>query len=361
GVSSLFTVEFYDEISRYLKDDGLLCQWMHGYELSDELLLSVLAALDSRFPDYRVYRVGNRDWLILASKQEDGVGELHGEVFEQWTDFAADAALLGIHHRSQIDALLVANDEMLRPYLRTRQANSDARPILDNGAEKARFFRRSAEALLELRFIPLPLAEIFGGLERRPYTERIPDRRTDEHVLEEPERALFLMRLFDLDDHGDYVGSAAIGSYFTQRANLAGKPGDAVIAKAWLDAVYGVYYEAAPWIRLEQTPFWAEVLETARSNRVTEPVRRAVELFDAALRQDGGQMRALAMAEIESDDSLVHGRILTLTAALGLAADGASVEERRSFAAEFMREHVAEGSITSEDIAYEIMVAWMEQ
>ncbi|NVB39154.1 hypothetical protein G6O69_15030 [Pseudenhygromyxa sp. WMMC2535] len=362
GVSSLFTVEFYEEISRYLKDDGLLCQWVHGYELSDELLLSVFAALDSRFADYRVYRVGDRDWLILASKQEDGVGRLSAAPLSDWPELKADAALLGIGHVSQIDALLVANDELLRPYLRGVEPNRDTHPLLDTGAEKARFFRRSAEAMLELRFIPLPIAEIFGGLERAPYEydERIPDRRTDEHVLEEPERALFSMRLFELDDHRSYAGSAAIDSYFTQRDNLAESPGDPATAKAWLDAVYGVYYEAAPWIRLEDTDFWAEVLETARSESVTDPVHRGVELFDAALRRDGPRMQALAAAEFTAEDSLVHERILALIGALGLTKSGAGLTERQAFAAERMRPYAASPAATSEDLAYEILVTWME-
>src|SRR5690554_6657968 len=124
---------------------------MHGYELSDPLLLSVLAAVDREFVDYQIYRVGSRDWLILAAMQEDGVGDLDPRALA-WPDLAAEAEVLGIHATSQIEALLVANDELLHPYLSGVTPNTDVRPILDNGAEQARFFRRSAEALLELRF-----------------------------------------------------------------------------------------------------------------------------------------------------------------------------------------------------------------
>jgi spermidine synthase len=104
GVSSLFTVEFYREIKRYLADDGVLGQWMHGYELSDELLLSVLAAVDREFADYQIYRVGNRDWLILAATQENGVGELDPRALE-WPDLLAEAEVLGIFDVTQISVL----------------------------------------------------------------------------------------------------------------------------------------------------------------------------------------------------------------------------------------------------------------
>src|SRR5690606_6762639 len=66
GVSSLFTVEFYQEAKRYLKPGGVLAQWLQGYELSDELLLTVLAALDQEFSDYQILRVGASDWVILS-------------------------------------------------------------------------------------------------------------------------------------------------------------------------------------------------------------------------------------------------------------------------------------------------------
>ncbi len=363
GVSSLFTVEFYAEIERYLADDGILGQWMHGYELSDELLLSVLAAVDQSFPDYKIYRVGNRDWLILASKMPGGVGELDADALA-WPDLHAEAVLLGIHAKSQIDALFVANDELLRPYLSTLQPNTDARPLLDNGAERARFFRRSAEALLELRFYPAPLAEVLGGVERAPYSEAgaIPDLRSDEHVLEEPERALMLMRTWARDDRtGTYSSGAAMRSYFTQRDNIASNPGDREHAEAWLDSVYGVYHEAAPWIALAETGFWAEVLETARSSSVTPEVRRAVELFDALLRRDGVKLWAHVEGELASAEPLLAPRILALAGAVALVLNEATAEQRHAFAAEHMRPHMSEPTETSEDIAFAMIVAWMEQ
>lgn len=360
GVSSLFTVEFYAEIKRYLADGGILGQWMHGYELSDELLLSVLAAVDSSFADYEIYRVGHRDWLILAATTEGGVGALDPAALA-WPDLHAEAVLLGIHSKSQIDSLFVANDELLRPYLSTLQPNTDARPLLDNGAERARFFRRSAEALLELRFYPLPLAEVLGGVAREPYSEGILDYRTDEHVLEEPERALYLMQTWEREDRdGSYSGGAAMRSYFTQRDNLASKPGDPTYAKAWLDAVYGVYHETAPWIALAETKFWAEVLTTARSSAVTPEVRRAVELYDALLRRDGAAVWAGVEAELASGSELVRPRILALAGAVALVLIDASAEQRQAFAVEHMRPHMVDPTVTSEDIAYAMVVAWME-
>jgi hypothetical protein len=359
GVSSLFTIEFYAEIKRYLADDGILGQWMHGYELSDELLLSVLAAVDRSFEDYRIYRVGNRDWLILAATQPGGVGTLDPAALE-WPDLKAEAALLGIHAASQIESLLVADDELLRPYLRTLEPNTDAHPLLDNGAEKARFFRRSAEALLELRFYPVPLVEVLGEFPRAPYTEQIPDHREDQHVLEEQERALLLLRLFDSHDDGAYAGASAMRSYFTQADNLAAKPGDPETVEAWVEAVYGVYHVTAPWVALEGSGFWNEVKTIAASDKVTPAGRRAIAIFDALLRHDGAALWTELQAEYADADGLLDDRLLALAGAVALVLTDASAEERHAFAAEHMRPLVVDPPAVSEDIAFAIVTAWVE-
>jgi spermidine synthase len=363
GVSSLFTVEFYQEIRRYMAPGGLLGQWMHGYELSDPLLLSVLAAVDREFADYRLYRVGDRDWLILAAREPDGVGTLHADPLAQWPDLQSDAGLLGISALDQIDSLLVATDELLHPYLVGIEPNSDTHPILDNGAERARFFHESAEALLELRFVPLPLIEVFGGWPQPHYATRISDRRADKHVIDEPERALLQMRMFEHDDRRTHAGGASMLSYLTAHDNLGLFEGLAPveIQDAWFNSVYAVYHETAPWIDLASTKFWAEVVASAKPERVGERAARSVVLLDAAIHRRGPELSSIARAELDllaSEGAHLHPRFLALAGAMGLVLEGASFAERRAYADEYMRPHA--GGETSGDIAYAVIVAWME-
>jgi predicted membrane-bound spermidine synthase len=359
GVSSLFTVEFYQEIRRYMAPGGLLGQWMHGYELSDELLLSVLAAVDREFADYRLYRVGDRDWLILAAQEDDGIGALHGEPLTAWPMLTDEAALLGITALDQVEVLAVASDELLRPYLAGVAPNRDTHPLLDNGAETARFFRASAEALLELRFIPLPLLEVFGGWPQSSYATRMSDRREDLHVLDEPERALRNMRLFAIEDRS-YGG--AISAYLEARdaldtaANLDAGNIDEATREVWFAGVYAVYLETAPWLDLRMTEFWTEVLTAATPERVGARNARAIELLDAVMRRDPA-LRQLAQAELDAGDSPLHPRLLALAGAIGLVLDGASASERAAYAEQHMSPLVS--GETSEDIAYAVVVAWM--
>jgi spermidine synthase len=367
GVSSLFTVEFYQEIRRYMAPGGLLGQWMHGYELSDPLLLSVLAAVDREFPDYRLYRVGDRDWLILAAQDEDGIGALHGEPLAEWPDLKSDAALLGISALDQVESLVVGTDELLHPYLATVEPNRDTHPILDNGAERARFFRESAEALLELRFIPLPLIEVFGGWPQPHYATRISDQRSDKHVIDEPERALLLMRMFERDDRQPHAGGGAMTTYLQARDSLDTAQGlgdgkvDTETQDAWFEAVYAVYHETAPWLDLRETEFWREVVATAKPERVGESVARAIAVLDAAVHRRGAALHQLSVAELDrlaTEGSHLHPRLLALAGAMGLVLEDAGLDQRRAYADQYMRPHA--GGEASGDIAFAVILAWME-
>src|SRR5690606_33533726 len=97
-------------------------------------------------------RVGASDWVIL-SVAEGELGQL-SELPLSWPLMRPELELLGLHDVGQADNLMVANRRMLRPFLAGRPANSDAMPLLDTGAERARFLKESAGFLHRLRWTP---------------------------------------------------------------------------------------------------------------------------------------------------------------------------------------------------------------
>lgn len=70
GVAGLFTKEFYEHLQHFLKPGGVLVQWVHGYEFSDELLVSILSALDE-FEHFEIYSVPHNpgDFIIVAGNE----------------------------------------------------------------------------------------------------------------------------------------------------------------------------------------------------------------------------------------------------------------------------------------------------
>jgi hypothetical protein len=143
GVAGLFTSEFYSRVKRYMAPGGVLGQWLHTYELNDDLVLTVLAAIHHNFSDYRIYAVNASDLLIVAVA-EGQLPRPDWSVFE-WPEVKRDLCHFYPITPHDLDALLLTSRAALGPLLdETAAVNSDFFPVLDLGAERARFLRQSA-------------------------------------------------------------------------------------------------------------------------------------------------------------------------------------------------------------------------
>jgi predicted membrane-bound spermidine synthase len=158
GTADLFTVEFYQRVSQFLAQGGVLAQWMQIYELTDDLFISVVAALDSVFPSYRAYLVGDSDVAIVA-----GMADLREP---DWSVLGSDAfsrltAQTPPFRAEHMASLLLFDETTFRPLLdRGVSTNSDFRPVLDLGAERARFDASRAEGLYSLGVSRVDLARL---------------------------------------------------------------------------------------------------------------------------------------------------------------------------------------------------------
>ena len=149
GVSSLFTKEFYTQVDRHLSPNGVFGQWIHLYEIDDELILGILAALHQRFPSYALYYTAPMDMLIVASRQ-DSLPAPDRAVL-RFPGIAADLKRVVPITAQTLDALRAGGRSTLGPLLdRGVIANSDFEPLLDLGAERGRYLSRTAEGFASL-------------------------------------------------------------------------------------------------------------------------------------------------------------------------------------------------------------------
>lgn len=356
GVSSLFTVEFYREAKRYLKPGGVLAQWIQGYELSDELMVSVLAALEQEFEDYLVVRIGSLDWVIL-SVAEGEVGQLGADPID-WEGMKESLSVIGVHDIAQIDGLIVANRRILGPYLGDKTANSDALPLLDTGAERARFMRDAAEILPSIRWTAAPVVEVLGGIKRRPYPAGgIGDLR-EPHVLKETEQAVTLMRAFEDPDTpvAEAVSVNAMLAWFQAAQRVEGdEQGD----ERWNDfliSTYGVFKETVSHLPIHETPWWAEVRRLVAVHGAPADIKAAVEMLDALSAADAERLLPSVERALENQDYPLPYPLVTIAGVIGHEAAGSSPQERRAFAEKYMMK-VGEGD-SSDDRAYQVLRAF---
>ena len=153
GVSSLFTTEFYARIVPLLSPHGIFGQWVQLYELNDDLVVSVLAALHRHFKSYHLFLLGNGDLLVLASNMPT-LPAPDWSVFT-WPTVTESLQPFIPLTPDDLDAMRLLDRAALTPLLDAwKEYNSDFFPTLDVGAEQARYMGTSARGFVGLRTGP---------------------------------------------------------------------------------------------------------------------------------------------------------------------------------------------------------------
>ncbi|HJQ10056.1 MAG TPA: hypothetical protein VJ840_03420, partial [Gemmatimonadaceae bacterium] len=156
GVAGLFTSEFYARIKQYLAPGGVLAQWMHLYEMNDDLVLSMLAALQQNFPAYDVYLSDESDIVVIATTAAT-VPAPDWRVTD-WPRVAEDLASVTSLTPSALASLQLADSRALSPLVARVRPNSDFAPVLDLGAEKSRYMLMDATGFENLNASPFDIA-----------------------------------------------------------------------------------------------------------------------------------------------------------------------------------------------------------
>jgi len=172
GVSGLFTTEFYQRARRYLAPGGVMGQWLHTYELTDDLVLSVLGAIHQNFADYAVFTVNRGDLLIVASA--DGPLRAPDWGVFNWPGVGQDLCRFYRPTPQDLEAVRLTGRAALSPLLDQLQvANSDFYPVLDLGAERARYLNKSADGFTRLFDGLYDFADSLGGPPLVPDTQTV--------------------------------------------------------------------------------------------------------------------------------------------------------------------------------------------
>ena len=166
GISGLFSTEFYERMERVVATGGVLAQWIHLYELDDDLVLGILAALEESFPWYRAYLVGPADIVVIASADRP-LSEPDWSVLgeEDVTDMLSGTPpFVPVH----LESAFLFDQSFVAPVLVSVTPNSDFRPVLDLGAERARFESSQAEGVLSTANDRIDLASAWAERSRPP-------------------------------------------------------------------------------------------------------------------------------------------------------------------------------------------------
>ncbi len=157
GVSDLFTEEFYQIASKRLSSNGIFTQWVGLYDLSPELLASIMKALRKSFSYYAVYLSDSHNIIICAS-QNNALQIPSAEIFSI-PNAKNSLKRIGISTLEDLALHRLGNQKDLGAFFATfaTKANSDYFRVLEQRVDKEKFLNLTALKLATLKYIPLPL------------------------------------------------------------------------------------------------------------------------------------------------------------------------------------------------------------
>ena len=324
GVSTLFSDEFYDSVTRYLTPDGYFAQWVQVYETNIGVLASIIKALAPHFGTYSLYNVDDLDILIVATRGT-ALG-IPDEGLLRSPLLHAELQRIGIRSVADFQARKIGDNRTLGPVLEALPvpANSDFYPFVDLHAPRSRYLNENAMELPALTLLPIPFLELVGESGPRAATA---EPSPSSAVL----RDRLVLRALDIR-HALASGSldgldAASARYLwlvgTGQAACAAAPAQA----AWADAVRNLSDQTAAYLNSgELEPLWTSVLSSPCYREVGADPEAWVDLYAAIARRNAPDIvrlgtRLLGSGAANSDSEVAYLATVTAAAYVRLGGD----------------------------------------
>lgn len=340
GVANLFTREFYALARKALSEDGVFVQWLHTYELTDELVATMVAALLEVFPDVRLYVTNYSDVIVVGS-----ASPLQRQPFAQWLEepLRSELSRVGLGSEKEFDLRYVGGRVVLEAFVRANRvaAHTDFYPTVSLQAPRTRFARQSSYMLQSLVDLGLPVLDFVDA--------RTPVSGTQGLVVRDENRFGMLLTVAELLAESVRAGAVAEGlAKFDPQVSSSlalfndglSRPMAEAVVGSWsrsLNEVARFSVGALPAARLGDV-FYGDSL-APRLEGQPEAVHRALRAVDALALRDAPRMAA-ACAESLSQDAEALSPEFKGTLGLCLALAGIGQGELDAARAA-LREHQA--------------------
>jgi len=150
GVANLFTREFFQSVQKRLRPDGVLCQWIHLYQISAHDVLVFLKTIHSVFPHLAIW-VDGSDMLILAGNRPFNLDQQR--ITERMSKPEVQKSLERSNIRPDNIFKGYISDERLMKVLRKNlPVNTDDYPVLEFSAPRSLFVNQSKEIVKTLYY-----------------------------------------------------------------------------------------------------------------------------------------------------------------------------------------------------------------
>ena len=300
GVASLFTDQFYAQITKHLTQHGVFCQWIQNYEVSWPLIVSMLKTYDRHFAHYSIYAANNGDILILGTQQQS-IAIPNNFIFNI-PRLKMLLKKVGINNPQDLYVRHIIDKRLFHDYLTQYPipANSDYFPIVDTNAVKSRFLNQSVLELKSLGyFLPFNLFHSnYPQINGDKITVRADDyTRTElaKNAVRYRDALLHLKKTRDIRDSSVRWMIDQLNSTTPACVNPQNQ-------RAWEDGLYSVGMITSLYLTSEQTkPLWAMIRKKACFNKASREARDWLLFTEATNARDISAMRSKANALLSSE------------------------------------------------------------
>ncbi len=166
GMSNLFTREFFDLAKRHLREDGLMCQWVHAYSMSSKDFKTIVRTFHAVFPHTSLWEAEfANDYLLIGSVEDLNIDYevLSNRLSE--VSVRGDVAKLGITDPSSFIGKLIMLETEIGRYTKGGQIHTDNNALLEYSAPKNLLKARSTllfEEIYRNRSNPASIVKAFG-------------------------------------------------------------------------------------------------------------------------------------------------------------------------------------------------------
>ncbi len=172
GIGNLFSKQYFEEIAAHLNDGGVLVQWVHLYELNDDLFSVIANTVGSVFDHVEIWQCNEGDILLAASATPLAVDYAHVTRLLRDAAIRADLnrPILGRNLDRPEDFMIgqvLSSDRFRMFFPGDPPYNHDTHPLLEYRAPRAFFANERADLVWRLDERRLPLAHNDLHLARR--------------------------------------------------------------------------------------------------------------------------------------------------------------------------------------------------
>jgi spermidine synthase len=147
GIGNLFSVDFYAAVRARLRADGIMVQWFHTYEMTDETLQLLLRTFAKSFEHVTLWSPKSGDLILVGSRASPRLSLSMSAARLNEPRIRAELSRLKISSLTTLLSLQISGDKSVREAAGKGSVNQDLFPILEYEAPKAFFLGRASGLL----------------------------------------------------------------------------------------------------------------------------------------------------------------------------------------------------------------------